>query len=64
MIKFVIDLCRETVPTFIKIKHIVDQALEMDFFKVIALGASITVGIGLLKQAPKIIEKLRTWGRY
>lgn len=68
MIKFLINLYRENIPYFIAIKNAIDQMLELDYFKAIAIGASIIGAIRLIPQLPKIIDrlirKISTWGRY
>ena len=68
MIKFLINLYRENIPYFIAIKNAIDQMLEFNYFKTIAIGASIIGAIRLIPRLPKIIDrlirKISTWGRY
>jgi len=64
MIKFLVNLYRETIPYFIELKHIIDRLMEIEPFKTISVISTIVGTICLIPQIPKFIEKIRTWGRY
>lgn len=52
MIRFLIDISKETIPIFLQLKHYIDQAMELPYFKTIsALGACATIGIFLIKKS-------------
>lgn len=68
MIKFLVDLYKETIPQFITIKYYIDLLLDMEPFKTMAILSSIVGAICFLPQLPKIVDrlirKISTWGRY
>lgn len=52
MIKFLYELYCKTTPHFISIKKCIDQAMELEYFKVLSMAGTLTaIGVFLIKKS-------------